>query len=176
VDRDGRLDSPEAQSTSGTNLWDVTLGSFLSSDELARSADRRLGDVLTTVRGLGVVQGKAGRAYVLSKRRVATLRAPPPRYADDRDRNTPGDDTYYPQRAEESQGIIAACYARVYLDNQLLNPSSPAEPINVNEYFARDLIGIEYYSGPSTLPTRYNKLNSNCGVVVLHSRRGPQAK
>lgn len=146
------------------------LGSFVDSDLLAKSGDRRLGDILTTVRSVGVVQGRGGRAYVYSKRSTPSLRKPPPNSAYGT-RNKPGESVYYPERSEENMGIVAACYARVYLDNQLLNPTTPAEPVNINEYYARDLVGIEFYAGPASVPPRLAGLNSTCGVVVLHTRR-----
>ena len=70
-------------------------------------------------------------------------------------------------------GIVPACYARVYLDRQLLNSGSPAEPVNINDYAARDLVGIEFYAGPASLPPHLANLNATCGVVVLHTARGP---
>lgn len=146
------------------------LGSFVGADLLAKSGDRRLGDILTTVRSVGVIQGRGGRAYVYSKRNAPSLRNPPPNSAYG-SRNKPGESVYYPEGTDASMGIIAACYARVYLDQQLLNPTTPAQPVNINEYFARDLVGIEFYAGPASVPPRLAGLNSNCGVVVLHTRR-----
>jgi hypothetical protein len=32
---------------------------------------------------------------------------------------------------------------------------------------------IEYYSGGAETPTKYAKLNSTCGVVVIWTRRTP---
>lgn len=146
------------------------LGSFVGADLLAKSGDRRLGDILTTVRSVGVVQGRGGRAYVYSKRSPPSLRAPPGLQASG-SRNKAGEAIYYPERGDASLGIVAACYARVYLDNQLLNPTTPAEPVNINEYYARDLVGIEFYAGPASVPPRLAGSNSTCGVVVLHTRR-----
>jgi len=53
------------------------LGSFVSYDLLSKSGARRLGDILTTVRSVGVIQGRSGRAYVYSKRKGPTLRQAP---------------------------------------------------------------------------------------------------
>jgi hypothetical protein len=157
----------------------VGLGHFLTREDLEKQGDRRLGDVLSTVPGLGVVQGKAGRGYVLSKRRVTSIsttvsQCPPAgRAGTSAMGGGAGSDVYVPDATECSQGIIAACYARVFLDEQLLNPTSPAEPININEFFSRGLEAIEYYAGPAQLPMQYSRLNSTCGVVVLHTRRSP---
>jgi hypothetical protein len=140
----------------------VGLGHFVSGEALRAEGVRPLGGVLATIPGLGVVQGKGGRAFVLSKRRAVSI---------NRRAGESGSQLYNPDAAERAQGVIVACYARVYLNEQLLNPSSPADPVNINEFLARDIEAIEYYAGPSQTPARYSRLNSDCGIVVLHMRR-----
>lgn len=150
------------------------LGSFVSYDLLSKSGDRRLGDVLTTVRSVGVIQGRGGTAYVLSRRRGPSLRPASIPTATGASRNRPGDVVYYPEKEDEGKGIVPACYARVYLDRQLLNPSTPAEPVNINDYNPRDILAIEFYAGPGSLPPHLSNVNATCGVMVIHTPRGRQ--
>lgn len=145
------------------------LGSFVSAKELAASGDRRLTDILTTVRSVGVIQGRGGRGYVYSRHKPPSLR-PAPIMRADGTRNRLGDDVYYPEKGDDALGIVPACYARVYLNKQLLNAGSPAEPVNINQYSPRDLVGIEFYAGPASLPAHLSNLNATCGVIVLRTR------
>ncbi len=101
----------------------------------------------------------------MSKRAPPRLRTPVT--------NGVGDDFYNPDATERARGVVAGCYARVYLDGALLNASSPAEPVNVNEFFIGSVEAIEFYSGPAQTPNKYSRLNSTCGVLVIHTRRSP---
>lgn len=147
------------------------LGHFLTSEDLRKSEGQRLSSLLAVVPGLGLVNGRANQAWILSKRRVGAVGgrcAPwdaaggaPPR----------GGSMYIPSRGEMSMGITCACYAQVYLDGQLMNPGMPADPFDVNSIPTHQLEAIEFYSGPSQTPSKYSRLNSPCGVYVMHTRR-----
>lgn len=147
------------------------LGHFLTSEDLRKSEGQRLSSLLAMVPGLGLVNGRANQAWILSKRRVGPVGgrcAPwdaaggaPPR----------GGSMYIPSRGEMSMGITCACYAQVYLDGQLMNPGMPADPFDVNSIPTHQLEAIEFYSGPSQTPSKYSRLNSPCGVYVMHTRR-----
>ena len=139
-------------------------GHFLTRDELDKQGNRRLADIILQVPGLGIVQGRGGQGWILSKRVPPRLRRPTT--------SGIGEDLYSPGAYERSSGLVPGCYARVYLDAMLLNASTPAEPVNVNE-FSGSVEAIEYYSGPAQTPDRYSRLNSTCGVLVLHTRRSP---
>jgi hypothetical protein len=47
----------------------------------------------------------------------------------------------------------------------------PDEVPSVNEYLPETLEAIEMYASAAQTPARYNTLNSQCGVIVLHSRK-----
>jgi len=147
------------------------LGHFLTSEDLRKSEGQRLSSLLAMVPGLGLVNGRANQAWILSKRRVGPVGGrcgpwdagggAPPR----------GGSIYIPSRGEMSMGITCACYAQVYLDGQLMNPGMPADPFDVNSIPTHQLEAIEFYSGPSQTPSKYSRLNSPCGVYVMHTRR-----
>lgn len=141
------------------------LGHFMTREDLEKVGNRALADVLAQTPGLAVIRGTTGQGYLLSKRAPA-----PPNPTG---RNTVGTDIYYPTTAERSRGIQAGCYARVYLDGQLLNPTTPADPVNVNDFGVRSIEATEYYASPAQTPSRYSRLNSTCGVFVIHTRRSP---
>ncbi len=141
------------------------LGHFLTRDDLDKNIGRKMGDVLSMTPGLGVVRGGA-RAYVLSKRYIIPLRAI----------GKPGGAStvlWGPNPIEKQQGMVAGCYAQVWIDGQLMNPGLPTEPYDVNSIAPDQIEAVEYYAGPSQTPSRYAKLNSACGVLVIHLRRDP---
>jgi hypothetical protein len=145
----------------------IGFGRFVTRDELERQGNRRLAEILSNLPGLGVVFGRGAQGWVLSKRYAAPIRSMNMAHS------VPGEPVYIPEPFERVQGMKAGCYAHVYLDNSLLNPRIPADPVDVNQFNSQQIEAIEYYSGPAQVPAMYAKLNSPCGVLVLHTRRSP---
>ena len=146
------------------------LGHFLTREDLGQQRNMRLPNLLAQIPGLGVAHGRANQGWVLSKRVVPRLSSIGQR---NKYENLPGRDLYFPDTLEKRAGAPIGCYARVYLDRTLLNPTTPAEPVNINEFSVRGLEGVEYFASPSQTPIEYSRLNSNYGVLVLHTRRSP---
>ena len=46
-----------------------------------------------------------------------------------------------------------------------------SEVPNINRFSPMDLEAVEYYASAAQTPARYSGLNSQCGVLVLHTRR-----
>ena len=67
--------------------------------------------------------------------------------------------------------MVAGCYAKVYVDAMLMNPTTPAEPFDVNGIAPDRIQAVEWYASPAQTPSRYTTLNSPCGVLVIHTRR-----
>lgn len=66
------------------------------------------------------------------------------------------------------------CYSLVYLDRALVYRGSTmaAEPLfDLNSISIDQVESIEFYAGASQTPFRYSTLNSQCGVLVIHTRR-----
>jgi hypothetical protein len=78
---------------------------------------------------------------------------------------------YAPTSAERAAGIPVACFSKVYLDNQLMNPGTPTPPFNLREVPPTQVEAIEYYSRPAEVPAKYNGLNTACGLVIIHTIR-----
>jgi hypothetical protein len=119
----------------------IGLGTFITRAELAKKEGFVLSTVLADVRGLGLLRGSGGITVVYS-----TLR---PRDRDGR----------------------ITCFSQVYIDKMLMNPGAPTPAFNVNEISPDRIEAIEFYSGPSQTPLEYSKLESGCGVLVIHTRR-----
>jgi hypothetical protein len=148
----------------------LRLGHFLTREDLAKNEGRRMSDLLSMIPGLGIVQGRAGRGFILSKRYIIPLSE----LKDSCDPNKPsppGAKLFRPTRMEAQEGKICGCYAQVYLDGSLMNPGQPTDPFDVNTISTTQLEGIEYYASPAETPAKYSRLNSPCGVYVMHTRR-----
>jgi hypothetical protein len=162
------------------------LGAFLTRSELERQEGRRLSDVLEQMKGSGIVRGRGDRGWILSKR-------PPPSLPKCQDGQAagavrgmsgtyakcaistagPGTGMWCPETLQEKlDGLQCGCYAQVYLDGSLMNRGNPTPPFNVNELLVASIEAIEYYASAALTPMRYSS-NSNCGVLVVWSRRSP---
>ncbi|MEO7083539.1 MAG: carboxypeptidase-like regulatory domain-containing protein [Gemmatimonadaceae bacterium] len=133
----------------------IGLGRFLTRDNLAKAGQTRLSSILASVTGLVVYPGPQDAQYTSAKRSPTCA---------------PNDG----QCARRQAGLLydgVHCFALVYLDNQLLNPSHPAEPVDVNTFGVDQVEAIEFYSGGAETPAKYTSMGSNCGVLVLHTRR-----
>lgn len=132
------------------------IGRFLTRAELQKHEQLKLPDVLAQLSGVRVMRGTSG-GYVASRRAMGSSlhcdrlsfegRTPTPR---------------------------CACYAQVYLDNALLYSGALGETVpDLNSISVYSVEAIEYYAGPSQTPIQYARLNSQCGVLVIHTRRSP---
>ncbi len=76
------------------------------------------------------------------------------------------------------------CYALVYVDDHLVfrgqktgggrgsGASQVWEPLfDINSVPVAEIEAIEYYASAAETPLKYSVLNSQCGVVVIHTLR-----
>jgi len=149
----------------------VGLGHFLTRAELAPQEGRSTAAVLTTLPGIKVyVRGPYG--WVGNSRHNATsLHAGGSRIGLDK-----SDSLKFAPLWE--------CYALVYLDNNLIwrgrkfpimtrqGPVDQWEPLfDINSIPVASIEAIEYYATAAETPMKYASLNSECGVLVIHSLR-----
>jgi hypothetical protein len=60
----------------------------------------------------------------------------------------------------------------VYLDGVLMNGSKqPTEPFDLSTVAPEQLEAVEWYASPSQTPLQYGRSGSQCGVLVLWTRR-----
>jgi hypothetical protein len=140
----------------------MNLGTFLTRDQLAKQENFDLSTVLSRLSGMrlvrvgGAAYAASGRSlsdsFVLQQQFCAKLRF------EGRTPDPPQD---------------CACFAQVYLDNVLLYGAAGGETVpDINNIPVIAIEAMEYYSGPSQAPVQFNRLNSNCGILVIHTRRG----
>jgi hypothetical protein len=44
---------------------------------------------------------------------------------------------------------------------------------DINSFSPAEIEAIEFYTGPAQTPVKYSRLDSHCGVLVIHTRRTP---
>ena len=134
----------------------IGLGQFVTRAELAKQENRKVADVITQLRGVKLWRGSSGRTHLYSNRRPITS-------------------IMNSRRAESIDGAPGdACYTQVWLDDAVIYRGAEREPLfDLNSIPLSSIEAIEYYSGPSSTPLKYSKLNSQCGVLVIHTRRTP---
>lgn len=139
------------------------LGHFLTRAELATQEGRPTASVLASLPGIKV--GTAGPyAWIGSGRHGATSLAMG---------GAALDPTDAAKRAPQWD-----CYALVYLDDHLvfrgqkLGIPRQWEPLfDINSVPISEIEAIEYYASAAETPTKYSTLNSQCGVLVIHTIR-----
>ncbi len=138
------------------------LGHFLTRAELSPQEGRSTGAVLTTMPGIKVF-AIGSYAWVGSGRHNATSFGG----------NAQGqlDQSDVAKRAPRWD-----CYALVYVDDHLVFRnqihSGVVEPLfDINSIPVAEIEAIEYYASAAETPTKYSTLNSQCGVLVIHTIR-----
>ena len=147
------------------------LGHFLTRAELAKQEGRSTAAVLTSVPGIKVFT-MGPYAWVGSGRHTAT--------------SIPGRaglDVALDHTDELKQAPLWDCYALVYVDTRLVwrgqkfpEPHPPPhnrwEPLfDINSIPVAEIEAIEYYASAAETPSKYATLNSQCGVLVIHTLR-----
>jgi hypothetical protein len=131
------------------------LGHFITPTEMSKQEGRTMPAILQQFAAIHIVHGLNGAAWAASARGPRSFGGGCPKLEDAY--RQPSDSCNY-------------CYAQVFLDNTLL---SQTEYPNLAKLIPAETEAIEYYSGGAETPQKYSVLNSQCGVVVLHSRRPP---
>ena len=147
----------------------IGLGRFLTRAELAKVEQRGLGDVLASFQGVHVVRGLGGRAWIASRRGRSAAECSEREGASSLDSRV-----VRRTNTMEFQALDCACFVQVYLDEMPLYRGGDGGIVpDINRFSPAEIEAIEYYAGPAQTPLKYSKLNSQCGVLVIHTRRTP---
>jgi len=143
----GQLAEFEARRASG-------LGHFVTPDQLEKADGSRLSELLSRAGGARVVQGNTNAAWVSGSRGVSSRLAPAMNEMDRRKGAKPG-----------------LCYSAIVLDGSFVYQGLSGESLfDVNSLNVQDLAGVEVYSGPATMPAKYNGTRVTCGLVVIWTK------
>jgi hypothetical protein len=138
----------------------IGLGKFVLRPELEKLTGLQVSRVFNQRGGaLKVVTDASGHAWLASGR-VRSLQHECFTLEDQFGRTTP-----------DKAGCLFDCFPKVYLDNQPLSVR-PKDVPEINRYLPENLEAIEIYTSGAQTPPRYATLETQCGVVILHSRKG----
>ena len=144
----------------------IGLGKFLTRAQLEKMEERKMAEILAEVGARTVRQGP--RAW------VAGGRAPRPS-AMGKCKQLEGREVRMSSDGSARPGYPGCgCFALVYLNGApLYNGKAGSLVPDVNFIVPASIEAIEYYKGPAQTPLKYSTLDSECGVLVLHTRRTP---
>jgi hypothetical protein len=134
----------------------IGLGQFVLRPELEKLTGLHLSTAFNQRNGLVVLTDNAGHAWLGSSRGPKSVM----------NNRTP---TFEDAAGGPSFPRPVSCYPKVYLDNQPLSIRPDVIP-EINQFLPENIQAIEMYAGGAQTPARYNSLNTECGVVVLHTR------
>ena len=115
-------------------------GRFLDSSVVRKWEARKTGDLLSTISGVDVVRQR-GSAFLLGARATQPLRP---------------------------SARPAPCFMDIYLDGAPVALGNTSFDINGISLY--HVSAIEVYSGPASVPPRYNRSSGGCGVVLIWTK------
>ena len=150
------------------------LGHFLTRAELAKQEGRSTGAVLSSLPGVRVYTAGPYAWVGSGRKNITSLQGGGGAVALDRSDS-------------EKRAPLWDCYALIYMDNHLVwrgqktldkpDKSGGAtfyrwEPLfDINSIPVTEIEAIEYYASAAQTPMKYATLNSQCGIVVIHTLR-----
>ena len=141
-------------------------GHFLDREQLARMENESVASALEQVNGVRYSRGPQGQSWVVSSR-------PPRSHCNLSDLQCIRAEglLYIPDASEAVLGVSIACYAKVYLGNMLANPGRPTSPFDLRSVPVSQVESLEWYTDNAQTPPEYFSRSSECGVLVIHTRR-----
>lgn len=142
----------------------IGLGKFLDRHELEKMKTRRTSEIIAEISRAAVINGRGNNAWLIGRRGQKSLNP-----------KTCGAGGGGLDQADLAMGAEPCqCYSQVYLDKSIMyrNTGRAGEPLfNLNTVNPDQIEAIEYYPGPASTPLEYSTLNSQCGVLIIHTRR-----
>jgi hypothetical protein len=125
-------------------------GAFITREDLEKSKDRQLGEIVARLPGLRVNRFGAESA-VASSRWTG---------------RTSGGDTM-----DRRKGAPRGCYSQIYIDNLRVFSSDVGESLfNINSIPPSTIQGIEYYASREETPIQYASNRAECGTLLIWTR------
>jgi hypothetical protein len=132
-------------------------GHFITPEMFEKHENRQLSEIMSLISGPTVVRGTTNAAW------IASVRGPQTPYQAGAFGLTEMD------KRRGAKGNM--CYASVVLDGAFVFQGMPGEALfDINSLPTTDIAGIEYYSGGSTMPVKYNGTRNTCGLLVIWTK------
>lgn len=79
--------------------------------------------------------------------------------------------TLTPRITELASMYVCGCFPVVFLDGSMQTGSIASQPFDLLSINVNQLEAIEWYATNATLPAQFDRVNTPCGVLVLHTRQ-----
>ncbi len=140
----------------------VGLGQFMTRAKLDSVEGVRLSTLLENLRGVRIVPGRGNISWLTTSHGPTSIV------------DTMSGTIHVPDASDRAEGAKPDCYAQVYVDGHLMFGRSRWDPLfDINSLLPSQIEAIEYYTGPAETPSEYMTRNSQCGVLVIWTRRTP---
>jgi Outer membrane cobalamin receptor protein len=137
------------------------VGSYITRARFEKERDRKTSDILRSLPGLRVVTMTGGDAAVASARSDGQL----------------GTASKGGDASDKARGAGKACYVQIFVDGVRVFAPAPGAPLfNINTLTPNVIEGVEYYRGPAETPVQYTTSQSECGTLLIWTRRGDQSR
>lgn len=132
-------------------------GHFITPEMLEKHEHRQLSEVMQLISGPTVVRGTTNAAWIASVRGAQTPYQAGVQAISAADR-----------RKGAKSGV---CYSAVVLDGAFVYQGMSGEALfDINSLPTGDIAAIEYYSGGSTMPVKYNGTRTTCGPLMIWTK------
>lgn len=128
------------------------IGKYYTEEDIARHRQRQVPDLLRDAPSVRVQRGPSNEYYAVNTRRPVT---------------------------SMTQGIRnqRPCFLDIFLDGTVVwsadRGARGVPPVDLAHFVdLTDLVGVEVYSGVSTVPAEFRRQGSNCGAIIFWTRRG----
>ena len=144
------------------------MGRFLTEADLEKVQHRQLSDVLNRLPGTTMVRAKGKSAvYVVSSRGSATIEHESPIFG----RNCPV--AIWLDGVPVYRGLDRGAASNPAFGNR--GPPQPPgrvdePPFDINSIMTNQVVAVEFYSGPATMPAELNATQGTCGALVIWTK------
>ncbi|MFI5311320.1 MAG: carboxypeptidase regulatory-like domain-containing protein [Gemmatimonadales bacterium] len=132
------------------------MGRFITREFLEKNENHRMSDIMATIPGPRILQGKTNAAWIWGGRgKISILRG------------SSGLDIMDVAKGAKS----GLCYSAVVLDGTYVYQGNEGETLfDINSIEPSSVAGIEVYTSTATMPAKYNGTKNTCGLVLIWTR------
>lgn len=135
----------------------LKVGRYLTADDFAKNDGRPVADVIAGIPGVDIVRGRGNEAWYGSRRGAETITQGRRLRSDDVQRG-----------ANPSVGM---CYATVVLNGLVVYRGDSGEGLfDLNALNARDIKGVEVYTGTANAPQQWLTGTGGCGIIAIWTK------
>ncbi len=135
----------------------LKIGRYLTAEDFAKAEGRPTADIIAGIPGVDIVRGRGNEAWYGSRRGAETITQGRRLRTDDVQRG-----------ANPGAGM---CYATVVLNGLVVYRGDSGEGLfDLNSLNARDIKGVEVYTGTANAPQEWLTGTGGCGVIAIWTK------